>query len=169
MTAELEVAGVVDQARLAMQRMASSVSVLSCLCQEKKYAMTMTAVNSLSFDPPSMLVCVNRTASAYQALLQSCNFCINVLGAGHEEVSKACSGSLAGEDRFGVGNWAENESGIPYLKDAQANVFMHCDRKWSYGTHGILVGRVFDVRVPGSLNPLVYINRLYHRIPGQAG
>ena len=41
--------------------------------------MTATSVTSLSLNPPSMLVCVNKEASIHKILDKGSSFCINVL------------------------------------------------------------------------------------------
>ena len=64
--------------------------------------MTATAVSALSMEPPSMLVCVNRSATFHAALSQSDAFAINVLSRSHVDISRLCSGEAKGDSRFGV-------------------------------------------------------------------
>src|SRR5512143_508842 len=89
----------------AMRRLAASVVVVSAREGETRYAMAASAVTSLSMDPPSLLICVNRSASIYPVLTHGKDFCINVLSTAHEAVSVACSGAEKGEGRFAIGAW----------------------------------------------------------------
>ena len=150
--------------RLALRRMAKSVTVITCLHEGRRYAMAATAADALSMDPPSMIVSVNRSASLHAPLSAGADFCINVLGRVHEPVSRACGGGLSGEDRFTVGDWITGPGGVPMLVDAQASFVCHNDISLSYGTHGIFVGRLVDVRSTGDVDPLVYLDGRYTRI-----
>src|SRR5271170_5791965 len=75
-------------AKLALRRLASSVSVVTCRLDGRNYAMTATAVSALSMEPPSMLVCVNRSAAFHGALNQASEFAINILSRAHVDVSR---------------------------------------------------------------------------------
>lgn len=69
------------EAKLALRRLASTVSIVTCRHDGCNHAMTATAVSALSMDPPSMLVCVNRSAGFHNALDQASEFAINILSA----------------------------------------------------------------------------------------
>ena len=60
-----------EQFIIAMRFLASSVSVISAKDQSGKlYSMTASSVTSLTIDPPSVLVCVNNSASITTSLLK---------------------------------------------------------------------------------------------------
>src|SRR3546814_9833980 len=80
------------QAKLALRRMAKSVTVITCRHEGVRYAMAATAADALSMDPPSMLVSVNRSAVLHAPLLAGAAFCINVLARTEEENSRALGG-----------------------------------------------------------------------------
>jgi hypothetical protein len=42
---------------------------------------------------------------------------------------------MRGDDRFRLGNWDRAADGLPFLADAQANLFCHVDRTLDYQTH----------------------------------
>ncbi len=54
--------------------------------------LTATSVTSLSADPPSLLVCVNRGAQIAAALSAGAHFSVNLLAAGQQEVAEAFGG-----------------------------------------------------------------------------
>ncbi len=149
------------QAKLALRRMAKSVTVITCRHEGRRYAMAATAVDALSMDPPSMIISVNRSASIHAPLSAGTGFCINVLSRAQEEISRACGGRLKGEDRFALGRWVDGKDGIPVLADAQANIVCRNELSVSYGTHGIFIGRVMEVRHHGEIDPLVYVDGRY--------
>src|SRR5579862_7315586 len=104
----------------AMRRLASTVTIISTSdANGNRYGMTATAVNSLTMDPPSILICANQSASIHDPLTVRGRFCVNVLTTEHEELVSAFSGRLKGDARFGVGEWGVDETGMPYLDGAQ--------------------------------------------------
>jgi len=150
----------VSDAKLALRRFASSVTVVTCRSGGRNYAMTATAVSALSMEPPSMLVCVNRSGAFHEALRATSEFAINVLGRAHVAVSKQCSGAAGGEDRFGVGSW--NTQAIPpVLLDAQAAIICRKDSALQYGTHTVFMGRILSISMNGDVDPLIYVDGQY--------
>lgn len=156
----------------AMRRLAASVVVVTARGGNTRYAMAATACTSLSMEPPSILLCVNKTASIYPILDDGKNFCVNVLSGGHEALSIACSGAVKGEARFEIGAWHNDpDTNTPYLGDAQASLICAVDDIHYYGTHGIFVGNVRRVYLHGDIQPLIYIDGRYSSLTdtGRAG
>jgi DNA-binding transcriptional LysR family regulator len=118
--------------------------------------MTATAVNSLTMDPPSLLICINHSASIHAPLIGRARFCVNVLTTEHEELVSAFSGRLKGDARFQVGEWRDADGGMPYLEGAQCNLFCEIDSVVPFGTHSIVIGRVSAVRVEEGIRPLIF-------------
>lgn len=143
--------------RAAMRRMAATVTIVSTEHRGVRHGMTATAVTSVSLEPPSLLVCINHEASIHEPLCQSGRFCISILAAGHDEHCHTFSGRKEGEARFDAGDW-RSDDGVPYLADAQANLFCTVARRVSYGTHTVFVARVTHVRVDDRRTPLVYVD-----------
>src|SRR5205807_6321478 len=100
------------QTKLALRRLASAVAVVTCQDGRTRHAMTATAVNAMSMQPPSMIVCVNRSAAFHAAINRAGSFAINILHRNQIEISMGCGGKARGEDRFGYGAWGE-ETGVP--------------------------------------------------------
>ena len=89
----------------AMRGIASTVSVISAKTDDIRHAMTAISVVSLSVEPPSMLVCINKDASIHNILSEGSLFCINILSDKQESLSKICSESDEGESRFQDSSW----------------------------------------------------------------
>jgi flavin reductase (DIM6/NTAB) family NADH-FMN oxidoreductase RutF len=147
--------------RIGLRGLAKAVTVISCRHGSTRYAMTATAVNELSMDPPSMIICVNKSASLYAALADGAHFCINVLKASQADISALCSGRARGEARFAIGSWRYAPLGPPYLHEAQSSFICRNVSKIEYGTHGIFVGQVEQVYLRERHDPLVYMDGRY--------
>lgn len=150
-----------DQMKGAMRRLAKSVVILTTRFEGARIAMAATAVDSLSMEPPSLIACINRSASIFPAFAARSPFCVNILGREHEALAHACGGKLKGEARFAEGAWGEHHNGVPFLEDAQASLFCDQDGEFFYGTHGVFVGRVAAVRLAGAPAPLIYADARY--------
>lgn len=155
------------QTRLALRRLASAVAVVSCREGQTRHAMTATAVNAMSMDPPSMIVCVNRAATFHKAISAAGSFAINILHRSQIEISMGCGGKARGEDRFGDGAWGE-DAGVPILTDAQACVVCAKEASFDYGSHTIFIGRVASVGIHGEVDPLIYVDGKYTCLPPDA-
>jgi flavin reductase (DIM6/NTAB) family NADH-FMN oxidoreductase RutF len=148
------------QTKLALRRLASAVAVVSCRDGPTRHAMTATAVNAMSMQPPSMIVCVNRAATFHTALSRASGFAINILHRSQVRISKECGGNARGEDRFSFGAWSE-ENGVPVLPDAQARIVCAKETRFEYGSHTIFLGRVVSVGIHGAVDPLIYVDGHY--------
>lgn len=161
MTTEAPAHDVGDAFRQAMRRIASTVSVITAADGALRGGMTVTSLTSVSLNPPALLTCINQKTRLHRLLLLSDVFCVNVLHADQAELSHAFSGALPHEQRFEKGAWSLDAGGIPFLQDAQANLF--CRRKAfvSYGTHTIFIGEVERVAMRETIAPLVYLDAVY--------
>jgi flavin reductase len=106
-----------DAFRTAMRHVAATVYAVTTGHGGGRYGILATAVSSLSFEPPSLLVCVNRSASLHAPLASAEVFCVNVLGLGNRDVAEHFMRPLP-IDRFAVGEWEESH-GVPVLSTAQ--------------------------------------------------
>lgn len=153
--------------RLGMRRLASGVCVVTTRGGTARYAMTASSVTSLSDDPPSLLVCINKTAAIQPFLVKGQPLAINILGSNQQDVSNKCAQKNAAEERFEVGDWDEHESTkLPYLQSAQAVFLCQVDNEnHEYGTHQIVIGRLTDVIIPDiDIDPLIYADGKYQKI-----
>jgi len=156
-----------DAMRVGMRKMAQTVSVVSLKDgQGARLAMTASSVTSVSAEPASMLVCVNRTASLFAPLTEKVPFCINVLAQGMEEISNLCAGQAVGEERFALGAWNNDDRhDLPFLSNALVNFFCTTDTVIAYGTHLVCIGRLTEVRMGDEAGaPLLYYNGRYRSL-----
>ena len=149
--------------RDAMRRLAATVTIISTGGPTRRHGITATAVTSLSMDPPSLLVCVNRSSSLHALLSKNDRFCVNLLRSEHAGLSDAFSGKLPSEERFRHGTWLEDQDGLPFLADAQASIFCRKQTAIEHGSHSIFIGLVESVLKTDDVCPLVYSDGKYSR------
>jgi len=153
-----------DGMRAGMRRLAKGVTVISTRDADgNRHAMTASAVTSLSDDPASLLICVNKSASLHPVLSAGANFCVNVLRHGQDDISNICAGKEKGEVRFSLGSWDDHGADqLPYITDADASFFCTNDGVQEYGTHIIVIGKLNYVMVSDDdVSPLVYVDGAY--------
>ena len=149
-----------DNFRLAMRRYIYSVSIMSNKDDNGNLnAITVSSVTSISMDPPSLLICINKSSRIHDTLQIGSKFCINLLKKDQEELSNICSDEESYEERFNNENWDTKE--IPFLSNAQANIFCKVDKLTSYHTHTIVVGLVENANHTNEISTLTYVDGKY--------
>ena len=126
----------------ALRNLAYPVCIVSNAEEGESNAITVSSVTSISMDPPSLLICINKTSRIHDSLQIGSKFCINLLKKDQEDLSNICSDEESFEKRFNDENWNIKET--PFLTNAQANIFCKVDKLTSYHTHTIVVGHVED-------------------------
>ncbi|WP_208998492.1 flavin reductase [Roseibium aquae] len=153
--------------REAMSRVATAVHVVTTDGPGGRMGATVSAFCSVSDEPPSVLICLNRSTRLHAAILKNRVFCVNTLSEGHEDVSDAFAGrgQLAMEDRFARTSWAPLATGCPALEDASLSVDCGVFSLSEVGTHSVIIGTVSDIRMRESGRSLIYIQRGYRSLP----
>ncbi|MCS3893267.1 flavin reductase (DIM6/NTAB) family NADH-FMN oxidoreductase RutF [Bradyrhizobium japonicum USDA 38] len=134
--------------RGAMRHLTGGVSVITAGRGKDITGMTVTSVTSLSVDPPTLLVSINRDASSFPLIKRYGAFGVNMLAADQLDVAErfAGKGGLKGADRFADSQWVTAVSGVPLLVGALSAVDCEVEEIVERHSHGIVIGRVSSVR-----------------------
>jgi 3-hydroxy-9,10-secoandrosta-1,3,5(10)-triene-9,17-dione monooxygenase reductase component len=153
-TPALEAAALKD----AMRRLVGGVSVITAGVGEARTGLTSTSAHSLSVDPPTMLVCVNRNASAWPVIQREGHFCVNILDARHQHIADRFTGrdGVKGSDRYTGARWRQFATGAWGLEDALAVVDCAVEEILERHSHGIIIGAVQAIHIGGGGEALVY-------------
>lgn len=155
--------------REAMRRLAASVMIISSRDTDgTPHGMVASSVISVSMEPASMLIAVNRTAGIHPVLLRSKMFCINLLTDDQGDLLKPFSTTALRDQRFKSERWSDasttGSGRLPWLPDAAASIECAVDLVTDYGTHSLFVGRVQQVHCASasaanqaSTRPLVWL------------
>lgn len=152
---------VVADFRGMMGRFPATVSIITANDGIRDHGMTVTALTSVSMDPPSLMVCLNNRTLLHEMLLERPYFSVNVLDVEHTGLSNAFSGAVPPEDRFSSGDWDRDDCGMLVLKSAHSNVICRRTVAVPFGTHTLFVGEVVRARVNEITNPLLYSDQAY--------
>lgn len=147
-----------------MSRLGAAVNIITTDGAAGRAGFTASAVCSVTDEPPTLLVCLNRSASVYQAFKGNGVLCVNVLGAGHQDISNLFGGKTPNNERFASGHWSTGASGSPLLEDASVSFDCRLSQITEVGTHDILICEVTSIRVSEEVHSLIYFNRGYHEL-----
>ncbi|WEJ08404.1 flavin reductase family protein [Sinorhizobium prairiense] len=143
--------------KAAMRRFTSTICLITTELGGVRHGMAATAVQSVTAEPPTVLVCINQSASISQPLKASGKFAVNMLHLSHAGLVPLFSGKLKGEERFHHGKWLSLD-GMPVLSDAQAAFVCQLKDVVHVGTHDVVLGEVLEARFIESIAPLLYEN-----------
>jgi flavin reductase (DIM6/NTAB) family NADH-FMN oxidoreductase RutF len=149
-----------DDFRNAMRRVAATVNVISICVDGQPMGITATAVSSISMNPPSLLVCINRYAALHARMGDASHFRVNVLHRDQEPIARMFADREQHALRFGTG-WTTDCVLPPRLVDAQASVLCRRIDDHQFGTHSIFIGVVEEAAVREDVHPLLYLNGRY--------
>lgn len=150
--------------RDAMSKLAAAVNIITTEGPAGRAGFTASAVCSVTDEPPTLLVCLNRSASVYHFFKENMVLCVNTLALEHQDLSGVFGGKKSLEERFDQGNWSTLSTGSPVLEDA--SISFDCKIKLinSVGTHDILICEVLDIKHKPDCESLIYFNRGYHQL-----
>ena len=149
--------------RGAMRHLTGGVSVITAGRGKEITGMTVTSVTSLSVDPPTLLVSINRDASSFPLIQRLGAFGVNILTADQLDIAErfAGKGGLKGADRFAGAEWTAGVSGVPLLAGALAALDCEVEEIVERHSHGIVIGRVRDIRSSSRNAALAYWHGQY--------
>lgn len=150
--------------RNAMAKMGAAVNIITTDGTAGKAGFAATAVCSVTDSPATLLVCLNRTASVFDAVMGNKVLCVNVLTAEHENLSSLFGGKTAVEERFAAANWHTGATGAPVLEDAMVAFDCVITVMQDVGTHRVLFCSVKAITENEADKALVYYKRAYHHI-----
>lgn len=132
----------------AMRRLIGGVAVITAGLGDERTGLTATSAVSLSMDPPTMLITVNRASSSWPVIAKRRHFCVNILHAGQEAVAARFAGAhgAKGAARYEGAEWVTMGSGALGLVGALANIDCDVEEVIERHSHAIVLGAVRDVR-----------------------
>jgi flavin reductase (DIM6/NTAB) family NADH-FMN oxidoreductase RutF len=151
-----------DEFRSVLGRFPSGVTVVTTKAGDgSDQGMTVSAFSSVSLDPPLVLICIEKTASAYNALTAAPGFVVNILSVSQEQIARRFS--IVDIDRFeGVG-YSRSPNGLAVLDDVLGVIECATFAMHDAGDHTIIVGEVEAARAQNG-TPLLYYRGGYAQL-----
>ena len=124
--------------------------------------LTVSAFCTVSLDPPSLLVVIDKKSQSLPILLAGKGFTVSLLAKDTQDL--ALHFASKDEDKFGklpAGSVADLETGPALVADANAYLECITIQKIESGDHWILVGGVERGKILSGEDPLVYSHRRF--------
>ncbi|WP_328504629.1 flavin reductase [Streptomyces sp. NBC_00457] len=151
--------------REAMAHLPAAVNILTTNGPNGRCGITVSAVCSVTDDPPTLLVCVNRGSAMHDVFRANGRVCVNVLGADQQELALHFAGAtkVPMAERFTWDVWDRTQD-VPVLKDALVTAVGTIKDAVSMGSHSVLFVDIDRIRTRSGSPSLVYFNRSFHRL-----
>lgn len=150
--------------RNAMSQLAGAVNIVTTDGPEGRAGFAATAVCSVSDNPPTLLVCLNKNSSTYRFVVGNGVISVNTLSADQEPLSNLFGGKTPTDTRFAAGEWKTLETGSPVLAGALCSFDCRICTIHDGGTHDILVCDVLETVVGEGEEALIYFKRGYRQL-----
>jgi flavin reductase len=151
--------------RDAMSRLGAAVHVVTSAGPAGTTGFTATAVSSVSDQPATLLVCLNRRSNSAPLLSANGVFCVNTLRADEEAIADLFAGRTGNRaERFATGEWITLATGAPVLVTAVVAFDCRVIEIKAVASHNVIFGAVEAVRLGPPGAALVYHERAYKRV-----
>jgi flavin reductase len=150
--------------RSIMRSMVAGVTVITTSHEGRAHGMTATAFSSVSAEPPTILIVLNRSTRTHPLLSASRHFVVNLLAEDQIELGQRFAGKH--DNQFDGVSCAENEFGVPVIEGSAASLECVTVGEMNVGTHTVFIGRVTGGGV-SAISPLVYHDGSYKVVTSQ--
>ncbi len=154
-----------DLFKQSMRFLAGGVCILATNSDGERYGITMTAVCSLTIDPPSLVACVNRNTGTHVTMCRTKRVSINVLSDDQTDMAELfASSAVRGPQRFDNEKWTEMPSGVPALLGALAVLDCEVVQQTSVGQHSVFFCEVKNAVLQPERGALVHFNQKFFAV-----
>lgn len=154
--------------RNGMSLLTGAVNVITTGGAAGMAGVTASAVCSVTDEPPTLLVCLNRASYAHSFFQTNGVLGVSVLAASQREVSALFSDrNTTMPERFARVSWSPLVTGAPAIDDALVNFDGEIREARVVGTHSVFFVEVKAVRMADDVSStpgLAYFNRRYHTL-----
>jgi cob(II)yrinic acid a,c-diamide reductase len=149
--------------RDGMARFAAAVHIVTTDGPAGPCGFTASAACSVTDEPPTLLVCLNRASDLDAIFQQNAVFCVNTLAGDQRELSEifAHRAGMLMAERFALPVWEKRVTGAPVLRGALASFDCRLIGTQEVGTHYVMYGGVDDVQISQRTSALLYVRRSY--------
>lgn len=149
----------------AMRCVATPVTLVSTNGPHGRHGATVSAMCSVSADPPSLLVCLNVKSAITRFVEENGAFSVNVVADDQSDVASAFAGMPSAKTfrSFDTEYWEDGHMDLPKLVGATASFFCTVNRIYTQDTHRIVIGKVHEVN-QADTNPVLYFDGAFREL-----
>lgn len=152
--------------RDAMSCFAGAVNVAATDGTAGRRGVTVSAAVSVSDDPATVLICLNRNRTENLMFKDNGCFSLNTLCTSQIRLARAFAGEghLSMEARFELGNWHRLDTGSPILHGSRMAIDCEVTDVQTVHTHYVVIGKVVACAPESNEPALIYLDRGYREL-----
>lgn len=131
----------------------TGVTVLTAFDDAQPRGLAVNAFASISLEPPTVMVCVQRTSSTHDCLFRAAHLAINILSTDQVDVVKRFAAKS--DDKFSGLEWHPGPFGSPLIEHSSARMEVEIRERLQASTHTVFVCRVVHADVTDR-PPMIY-------------
>ncbi|MFE6778449.1 flavin reductase family protein [Streptomyces sp. NPDC057702] len=157
-----------EEFRAVMRHLPTGVSILTTTGPTGPHGMTVSAVMSLSLNPPTAVAAVRHESNTYAILRNASTFVLNFLAADQEEVALLFARSKPERDPFEQVAWQPSPlTGDPMLAGTVAALECRLEQRIPVADHSLVVGGMAGSHIhQPDVGPLVFNRGAFWTVTG---
>lgn len=137
----------------------TGVTVVTVMDGGRPRGLAVNAFSSISLDPPTVMVCIQRTSSCYEALFATEHLAVNLLSSHQLDVVSVFASHA--QDKFASVEWSPGLHGSPIIAGSAAHLEVEIRERVQASTHTIFFGRVVDAAA-APVSPMAYMGGKFY-------
>jgi flavin reductase (DIM6/NTAB) family NADH-FMN oxidoreductase RutF len=142
-----------DTMKQVNRQFVSGVTVVTTMDDDRPRGLAVNAFSSISLDPPTVMVAVQRTSSTHDCLFRATHLAINILSTDQLDVVGVFA--TKADDKFAGLHWEPGPFGSPLIARSSAQMEVEIRERLQASTHTLFVCRVLHATV-SDRHPMVY-------------
>ncbi len=152
--------------RHAMSHLPTAVTIVTSNGSCGAAACTVSSVCSVTDDPPTLLVCINRASNNNTVIRNNGSLCVSILSGEQSNIAMQCANHQTSvEERLALFDADVLVTGSPAVIDSVCCLDCRVDNIVESGTHSVFFCQVLSSKAFAGKDALVYYCRNYHRVP----
>ncbi|ROO86025.1 3-hydroxy-9,10-secoandrosta-1,3,5(10)-triene-9,17-dione monooxygenase reductase component [Actinocorallia herbida] len=128
------------------------------------HGMTLNSLTTVSADPATLLICLNRASTTHEVVARAGRFGVNILAAGQQDV--AALFATRDDDKFRDLDWTRSPSGTPLLTGGVAHLECAVLHRHDVHSHTVVIGEVITAAAAGGPPLVFHRSRMSAPFPG---
>ncbi|QFQ99459.1 flavin reductase family protein [Streptomyces phaeolivaceus] len=142
-----------DVMKQVNRQFVTGVTVVTAMDGETPRGLAVNAFSSISLDPATVMVCVQRTSTTHDCLFQADHLAINILSTDQLDVVGTFASKA--DDKFRDVEWESGPFGSPLIARSSARMEVEIRERLQASTHTVFICRVVHAVVTEH-PPMVY-------------
>lgn len=142
-----------DVMKQVNRQFVTGVTVVTTMDGQTPRGLAVNAFSSISLDPATVMVCVQRTSSTHDCLFRADHLAINILSTDQLDVVGTFAGKS--DDKFKDVEWESGPFGSPLIARSSARMEVEIRERLQASTHTVFICRVVHAAV-AERPPMVY-------------